>query len=402
LISRQFDTLNNNIERAILIAVARQGTAPAEVLEHLDELEFLAETAGAETVGRLTQNLQYPEPRTYLGKGKLEELHGLIAEKEAHVVIVDDELSAAQQRNMERALNEGKKEDESTKIIDRSTLILGIFADRARTAQSRVQVELAQMQYLLPRLTGLWSHLSKQRGGVGMKGPGEKEIETDRRIINDRVALLKEKLKEFDKQAITQRKNRTGVIRVSLVGYTNVGKSTLMNLLSKSELLAENKLFATLDSTARKVVIDRTPFVLSDTVGFIRKLPHHLVESFKSTLDEVREADLLLHVVDISHPAFEDHMAVVQTTLGDIGAGDKPIIHVFNKIDRLASYPVIDPENEEENPPITRAELENSYLSKSLDAVFISAVEGIGIEELRVKLIERVRVLASKAGIYVD
>ncbi|MEG1499080.1 MAG: GTPase HflX [Bacteroidales bacterium] len=312
-------------ERAILVGVSTQNIGIEKETEYLEELAFLVETAGGISVKQFIQKLESPNNKFYVGTGKLEELQAFIEAEKIDLVVFDDELSPAQLRNIENVLK--------CKILDRTTLILDIFAKHACTAHARVQVELAQYQYLLPRLTRMWTHLSKQKGGVGMRGPGEKEIETDRRIIHDKISLLKEKLKEIDQQKITQRKNREKMVRVALVGYTNVGKSTLMNLLSKSDVLTENKLFATLDTTVRKVVIENLPFLLSDTVGFIRKLPHHLVESFKSTLDEVRESDILLHIVDISHPEFEEQIEIVQQTLNEIGSADKRTIVVFNKID---------------------------------------------------------------------
>jgi GTP-binding protein HflX len=318
-------SINQKPEKVVLVAVAKQGQPDHQGKEYLDELEFLALTAGATTLKRFIQKLDYPDPRTYVGKGKLAEITAYIKEHDVQLIIFDDELSPSQIRNIETAT--------SSRILDRTNLILDIFAHRARTAQARTQVELAQYQYLLPRLTRMWTHLEKQRGGIGMRGPGETEIETDRRVIRDKLSRLKEKLKEIDKQNFTRRKSREQLTRVALVGYTNVGKSTLMNLLSKSDVFAENKLFATLDTTVRKLVLETIPFLLSDTVGFIRKLPHNLVESFRSTLDEVREADILLHVVDISHPNFEDQIAVVNQTLADIKAADKPVLMVFNKID---------------------------------------------------------------------
>lgn len=312
-------------ETAVIVGVATQYQTFEKEQEYLEELAFLAETAGAKVVHRFIQNLPMPDNRTFVGSGKLDEIKSYIDAEEISMAIFDDELSPSQLRNIEEMLG--------CKVLDRTTLILDIFAKHARTAHARVQVELAQYQYLLPRLTRMWTHLSKQRGGVGMRGPGEKEIETDRRIIRDKISLLKEKLKEIDKQKTTQRKNREHMVRVALVGYTNVGKSTVMNMLSKSDVLTENKLFATLDTTVRKVVVGNLPFLLSDTVGFIRKLPHHLVESFKSTLDEVRESDILLHVVDISHPEFEEQLEIVKQTLGEIGTADKTNVIVFNKID---------------------------------------------------------------------
>src|SRR5690606_6435704 len=312
-------------EKAILVGLVHKGQTEEQVQEFLDELAFLAETAGAIAVKRFTQKLDHPHSRTFVGKGKLEEIRDYIKEKDIRVAIFDDELSGAQINNIEKELN--------VKTIDRSDLILDIFANRAKTAQAKAQVELAQYQYILPRLRGMWKHLERLGGGIGTRGPGETEIETDRRIVRDKISLLRKKLSEIDKQSFTQRKERGEFIRVALVGYTNVGKSTLMNLLTKSDVFAENKLFATLDTTTRKVVFENTPFLLSDTVGFIRKLPHHLVESFKSTLDEVREADVLLHVVDISHSKFEDQLGVVNKTLQEIGAAEKPTITIFNKMD---------------------------------------------------------------------
>jgi len=312
-------------ETAILIGVITKGQDESRSKEYLDELEFLVETAGALTKKRFVQKLASPDKRTFVGSGKLEDIKAYIEFEEIDMAVFDDELGASQIRNLEKALE--------CKILDRTNLILDIFAKRAKTAHAKTQVELAQYQYLLPRLTGMWTHLERQKGGIGLRGPGETEIETDRRIIRDRISLLKERLKQIDKQMGTQRSNRGSMVRIALVGYTNVGKSTLMNLLSKSEVFAENKLFATLDTTVRKVVIENLPFLMSDTVGFIRKLPHGLVESFKSTLDEVREADMLLHIVDISHPDFEEQINVVKETLAEIKAGDKPVMMVFNKID---------------------------------------------------------------------
>ncbi len=312
-------------ERAILIGLICQGQDENQARDYLAELSFLADTAGAEPVNSFTQRLPIPDPKTFVGSGKIEEIAGFVSENKISIAIFDDELSASQIRNIENKLG--------CRVLDRTNLILDIFARRARTSHARTQVELAQYQYLLPRLTRMWTHLERQRGGIGLRGPGETEIETDRRIIKDRISALKEQLKKIDMQMAIQRKNRGKMVRVALVGYTNVGKSTIMNLLSKSDLFAENKLFATLDATVRKVVIGNLPFLLSDTVGFIRKLPHDLVESFKSTLDEVRESDLLLHVVDISHPGFEEQIKVVDETLRDLGSADKPVILVFNKID---------------------------------------------------------------------
>lgn len=369
-------------EKAILIAVETRQQKEAKTKEYLLELEFLTRTAGAEVIKSFVQRLEHPNPKTYLGTGKLEEVRLYVEENKPDMAIFDDELSGSQIRNLEEELK--------VKIIDRSALILDIFAHNARTAQARTQVELAQSQYLLPRLTRLWTHLEKQRGGIGMKGPGEKEIETDRRVIRDKISKLKEKLLEIDKQNSMQRKSRHGMKRVSLVGYTNVGKSTIMNLLAKSELLAENKLFATLDATTRKVAWqteDMTkpplPFLISDTVGFIRKLPHQLVESFKSTLDEVVESDLLLHVVDVSHPGFEEQMTVVKNTLLEIGAGNKPVIMVFNKIDQYNPEPTHE-DIFEDQTLYSIEELRKSWMAKEhFPMVFISAVEKTNIEELK-------------------
>lgn len=370
------------IESAILVAVELKQQNEVKTKEYLDELAFLARTAGAEVKKAFVQRLEYPNPKTYVGTGKLADIVTYAQENDIDMAIFDDELSPSQIRNLESELK--------IKIIDRSALILDIFARNARTAQSRAQVELAQSQYLLPRLTRLWTHLEKQRGGIGMKGPGEKEIETDRRVIRDKIALLKKKLQDIDKQNVVQRKNRTGKMRVSLVGYTNVGKSTLMNLLSKADVLAENKLFATLDATTRKVVwhhpdVSKPPieFLLSDTVGFIRKLPHQLIESFKSTLDEVVESDLLLHVVDVSHPGFEEQILVVNETLQEIGAGNKPIIMVFNKIDQYA--PEATHEDIFEDQAIYSIEdLKKSWMAKEhMPVVFISASEKLNTDDVK-------------------
>lgn len=351
------------------------------VREYLDELEFLADTAGAETVARFTQRLDYPNPRTFVGKGKLEEIKTFVEENEIGMVIFDDDLTTKQVSNIERELQ--------VKILDRTSLILDIFARRAQTAHAKTQVELAQYQYLLPRLTRLWTHLERQRGGIGMRGPGETQIETDRRIILDKIARLKEELRSIDKQKSIQRKNRGKLTRVALVGYTNVGKSTLMNLLSKSDVFAENKLFATLDTTVRKVVIDNLPFLLTDTVGFIRKLPTGLIESFKSTLDEVREADILVHVVDISHPNFEEQIEVVEKTLRDVcGGNDKPTILVFNKIDAFKHVP----KDADDLTPVRREnltldELKSTWMARmDNNCVFISARTGKNVDELKQKL----------------
>lgn len=365
-------------ERCVLVGLITSSVTEEQSQEYLDELEFLAETAGAIADRRFVQKLPLPNPRTFVGTGKLEEIRVYIKENEIDLVIFDDELSPSQLRNIEKELE--------CRVLDRNILILDIFASRARTSHAKTQVELAQMQYMLPRLKRLWTHLERQKGGIGLRGPGESQIETDRRIIQQRIALLKDKLKEIDKQMAVQRGNRGQLVRVALVGYTNVGKSTLMNLLSKSDVFAENKLFATLDTTVRKVVIDNLPFLLTDTVGFIRKLPHQLVESFKSTLDEVREADLLIHVVDISHPNFEDHLNVVKETLLELDNSDKPTILVFNKID--AYHPVEkDPDDPTPAGPenMSLEELKRTWMSK-LDAtkcIFISATDKTNIEELR-------------------
>ena len=374
-------------ERAILIGVCTPSVTAEKVKEYLTELAFLVDTAGGVPDRQFTQNLPYPDPKTYLGSGKLNEVRDYVAEHKIDLAVFDDELTPSQARNIEKVLG--------CKIMDRTHLILDIFAKRAQTAHAKVQVELAQYQYLLPRLTGMWTHLEKQRGGIGMRGPGEKEIETDRRIIRDRIALLKEKLKDIDRQKSTQRGNREKFVRVALVGYTNVGKSTMMNLLSKSEVFAENKLFATLDTTVRKVVINNLPFLLSDTVGFIRKLPHTLVESFKSTLDEIRETDLLLHVVDISHPEFEEQIAVVNQTLEELHAGNKPMILIFNKID---NYHWIEKEPDDLTPKdksnISLEELKETWMAKSKNkTLFISATEKENIEELKDVLYEEIKKL---------
>lgn len=367
-------------ETAVLVGVISNSQTEEQVNEYLDELAFLTETAGAIPVHRLTQRLDNPNSKTFIGSGKLEELEQYIKIHECDIVIFDDELSPTHLRNIEKVLN--------CRILDRTNLILDIFAKRAQTAHAKAQVELAQYQYLLPRLTRMWTHLERQRGGIGLRGPGETEIETDRRIIRDKISRLREQLKKIDQQMSTQRKNRGRMVRVSLVGYTNVGKSTLMNLISKSEVFAENKLFATLDTTVRKVVIDNLPFLLSDTVGFIRKLPHGLVESFKSTLDEVRESDILLHVVDISHPNFEEHIHVVQETLQEIGAVDKPTYLIFNKID---AYRFI-AKDEDDLTPRTREnwtleELKSSWMAKhNEECIFISALEKENIEEFKERL----------------
>lgn len=379
---------NNGIqdeERAVLVGLVHKTQTEPQVQEYLDELAFLATTAGAVAVKRFTQKLQHPDSRTFVGKGKLEEIRHYIDGKNIQLAIFDDELSGSQITNIEKILD--------VKVIDRSDLILDIFARRAKTAQSKTQVELAQYQYLLPRLKGMWSHLERLGGGIGTRGPGETEIETDRRIVKDKISLLRKRLGEIDKQAFIQRKDRGEYIRVALVGYTNVGKSTIMNLLSKSDVFAEDKLFATLDTTTRKVVFESTPFLLSDTVGFIRKLPHHLVESFKSTLDEVREADILLHVVDASHSGYEEQIGVVNKTLQDINAFDKPTITIFNKMD-LYEEKNFDPWLEDE----VRAEILNDLYEKwqretDGNAVFISAIEKKNIDELRTTILNKVKEL---------
>ena len=379
-------TVEERETRAVLVAVIRDSQNPATAVEYLDELEFLAETANIRSVKRFTQRLPQPLSKIYVGPGKLEEIAEWCKENEIDVVIFDDELSPAQTRNIEQVM--------PCRIMDRTRLILDIFMSRAQTAYAKTQVELAQHEYMLPRLAGLWTHLERQRGGTGTRGgAGEREIETDRRIVRNRISKLKEDLKKIDRQMAVQRSNRGQMVRVALVGYTNVGKSTLMNLLSKSEVFAENKLFATLDTTVRKVVFDNLPFLMSDTVGFIRKLPTELIESFKSTLDEVREADLLLHVVDISHPGFEDQIAVVKQTLADIGAGDKPTFLVFNKIDAYTYTP----KEEDDLTPATKEnmsldDLKKSWIAKAnTPCIFISAREKLGVDKLRSDLYGMVR-----------
>ena len=370
-------------EKAVLVGVVTGLQTEPQVKEYLEELAFLAETAGATSVKRYIQKLSHPDSRTFIGKGKLEEIKKYIDGKDIGLVIFDDELTGSQIQNIEKILD--------IRCIDRSDLILDIFARRAKTAQAKTQVELAQYQYLLPRLKGMWSHLERLGGGIGTRGPGETEIETDRRIVKDKIALLRRRLKEIDKQAAVQRQERGEFIRVALVGYTNVGKSTIMNLLSKSEVFAENKLFATLDTTTRKIVYEATPFLLSDTVGFIRKLPHHLVESFKSTLDEVREADILLHVVDISHQQFEEQLGVVNSTLQDIKAFDKPTITVFNKMDMYEKH-TFDEWLEPDVKQQILVELKEKWERETNgNAVFISAVERTNIEELRSTILNKVR-----------
>lgn len=373
-------------ERTILIGIVTPQQSEAKTMEYLDELEFLADTAGAVTVHKFIQKLNGPDSRTYVGSGKLEEIRSYVEENEIGMAIFDDDLTPKQVANIERELK--------IKILDRTSLILDIFAKRAQTANAKTQVELAQYQYLLPRLTRLWTHLERQRGGIGMRGPGERQIETDRRIILDKISRLKAELKDIDRQKSIQRKNRGKLTRVALVGYTNVGKSTLMNLLSKSEVFAENKLFATLDTTVRKVIIDNLPFLLTDTVGFIRKLPTHLVDSFKSTLDEVRDADVLLHVVDISHPNFEEQIEVVNRTLADVcGSVNKPVIMVFNKVDAFTYTPKAEDDlTERTRSNISLEELKASWMAKmGSDAVFVSAKTGLNIEELKQKIYEKAK-----------
>lgn len=378
-------------ETAILVSVVRQYQTEQQTEEYLDELAFLTDTLGAKTIHRFTQKMEKPDIKTFVGSGKLEEIQAYIKHFEVDMVIFDDDLSPSQMRNLENELK--------VTIYDRSLLILDIFLQRAQTAQAKTQVELARFQYLLPRLTNLWTHLERQRGGTTTRGgAGEKEIETDKRDIRNRITLLKEKLREIDKQGETQRKGRSGIVRVAVVGYTNVGKSTLMNLITKTNILAENKLFATVDSTVRKVVLENVPFLLSDTVGFIRKLPTHLIAAFKSTLDEIREADLLVHVVDISHPHFEDHIAVVTETLNEIKAGDKPILLVFNKIDLVETMP-----SEEDSMKMTELELEeasfvdfdalaDAYHKKTgISPVFMAADSGRNVEGFRQALISEVK-----------
>lgn len=384
-------SIDSKIEKAVLVGVITQEQDEERVKEYLDELAFLAETAGAESVKRFTQKLSNPHPKTFVGTGKLQEIIDYVKKNDIGLVIFDDELTPSQTRNIENSFKD-------TKVLDRSNLILDIFAKRARTAAAKTQVELAQYEYLLPRLTRMWTHLSRQKGGIGMRGPGETEIETDRRIIRDKIALLKSKLAKIDKQKETQRKGRQQMIRAALVGYTNVGKSTIMNMLSKSEVFAENKLFATLDTTVRKIVVGNLPFLLSDTVGFIRKLPHHLVDSFKSTLDEVREADILLHVVDIAHPNFEEQIETVNQTLNDLGAKDKPTIMVFNKID---AYTYIKKDEDDLTPEtkenLSLTDLERTWMAKeNYPCIFISAGKKINIDDFRDLLYQQIRDLHLK------
>ena len=378
------------MERAVLAGVITTPQDKRKIDEYLDELAFLVETAGGVVVERFVQGLEYPDPRTFMGSGKLGEISEYIRNHEIDLLVFDDELSPSQLRNIEKIAG--------CRILDRNSLILDIFASRARTAHARVQVALAQYEYMLPRLTRLWTHLERQRGGIGMRGPGEREIETDRRVIRQKIALLKEKLKEIDKQKSVQRKNRGEMVRVALVGYTNVGKSTLMNALGKAEVFAEDKLFATLDTTVRKVVIDNLPFLLADTVGFIRKLPHTLVESCKSTLDETREADILLHVIDISHPGFEEQMAIVNQTLQEINAADKRMIYLFNKVD---AYTWHEKEEDDLSPStaqnISLAELQQTWMAReNTPAVFVSALHKTHFEELRKLLYEEIKAIHEK------
>ncbi len=377
-------------ERAVLVGLVNKDQSEPQVQEYLDELAFLAETAGAVAVKRFTQKLPHPDSRTFVGKGKLEEIKKYVEGKNIRIVIFDDELSGAQINNIEKAID--------VKVIDRSDLILDIFARRAKTAQAKAQVELAQYQYILPRLRGMWKHLERLGGGIGTRGPGESEIETDRRIVRDKISLLRKRLAEIDRQAFTQRKDRGEFIRVALVGYTNVGKSTLMNLLSKRDVFAENKLFATLDTTTGKVVFENTPFLLSDTVGFIRKLPHHLVESFKSTLDEVREADILLHVVDISHPAYEEQLGVVNKTLQELKAFDKPTLTIFNKMDLYEENTFDEWLEESSKKEILNDLYERWQRETNGNAVFVSAIEKRnlpagrhGLDVLRKSILGKVR-----------
>jgi len=382
--SKTFDT-STELEKVVLVGLISGKDSESRIEEYLDELAFLVDTAGGIPLKRFTQRLDRPDSKTFIGSGKLREIAEYVKAAEINIVVFDDELSGSQLKNIEKVLE--------CRILDRNNLILDIFARRARTAHAKTQVELAQYEYLLPRLTRLWTHLERQQGGIGMRGPGETEIETDRRIIRDKISLLKEKLELIDKQMVTQHKNRGSMIRVALVGYTNVGKSTIMNQLSKSDVFAENKLFATLDTTVRKVVIENLPFLLSDTVGFIRKLPHSLVESFKSTLDEVREADLLLHIVDISHSDFEEQINVVNQTLSEIEAGNKPTIMIFNKID---AYTFVEKEVDDLTEPTdentTLEELKKTWMAKvNSPSIFISATQKENWDELRKMLYEEVK-----------
>ena len=377
------------MERAVLVGLITPDVTHDQAYEYLEELAFLAKTAGAEPLRKFTQRLPHPDNKTFIGKGKIEEVKLYVEENEIEAIIFDDDLTPSQIRNLESLFEGG------CKILDRSSLILDIFASRAQTAQARTQVELAQYQYLLPRLTRMWTHLERQKGGIGMRGPGETQIETDRQIVRDKIALLKQKLQKIDKQSSTRRKGREHLIRVALVGYTNAGKSTLMNKLAKSEVFVENKLFATLDTTVRKVVIENLPFLLTDTVGFIRKLPHQLVESFKSTLDEVREADFMIHVVDISNPNFEDHIDVVNKTLAELGVNDKPMLLVFNKID---AYTFIEKEEDDLTPSskenLSLKDLQKTWMSKiEGNAMFISALNKTHFDDLKDEIYSRIKQL---------
>lgn len=367
-------------ETAVIVGVISDKYTEEQSMEHLAELEFLAETAGANVRKIFVQKLKHPDTRTFVGKGKAEEVEEYVKFHEIDMIIFDDDLSGKQTNMLEEMME--------CKILDRSTLILDIFANRAQTAQAKAQVELAQMQYMLPRLRGMWTHLERQKGGIGMRGPGEKEIETDRRIVRKKISFLKEKLEKIDMQSQTRRKNRGDMVRVALVGYTNVGKSTIMNVLGKAEVLAEDKLFATLDTTVRKVVVDRMPFLLSDTVGFIRKLPHHLVESFKSTLDEVRESDLLIHVVDISHPQYQEQLEVVRQTLKDLGVEDIPVLHIFNKMDLYIQNNLDEFLLDEEREGVVRELKEHWQIETKNSACFISAITQEGMDELKERLKE--------------
>ncbi len=378
---------NHSFESTVIVGIVTQNQPEEKLHEYLDELEFLTVTAGGVVVKRFFQKMERPNPKTFLGTGKIDEINHFVVENNISTIVFDDELSPSQQKNISRIIN--------CKILDRTHLILDIFAQRAQTSYARTQVELAQCQYLLPRLSGMWTHLERQKGGIGMRGPGETEIETDRRIVRDKIALLKEKIKTIDRQMSVQRSNRGAIVRVALVGYTNVGKSTLMNVISKSDVFVENKLFATLDTTVRKVVIRNLPFLLSDTVGFIRKLPTQLVDSFKSTLDEVREADLLLHVVDISHPDFQDHITAVNQTLQDIKSDDKPVIMVFNKIDAYRHLTIDEDDliTEKTNKHFTLDEWKNTWMSHlgEDNTLFISAVYKENFESFRARVYEAVR-----------
>lgn len=397
----KYISIKKGVETAILVGLINQTQNEQLINEYLNELEFLALTANAKVTKRYIQRMEGPNPKTFIGTGKIQEIKEYVNKEKIDMIIFDDELSATQQRNIEKIIN-GSLEKANCKILDRNNLILDIFASRARTAHAKTQVELAQYQYILPRLTRMWTHLERQKGGIGLRGPGETELETDRRIIRDKISRLKEKLKKIDKQKATQRKSRSQLIRVALVGYTNVGKSTLMNLISKSDVFAENKLFATLDTTIRKVTIGNLPFLLSDTVGFIRKLPHLLIESFKSTLDEVREADVLLHVVDVAHPKFEEHIQVVTDTLKEINVIDKPIVFIFNKIDLFPDS--FDPEFEEENTTNSLRALKSHWMNNVIEqegkhkyqCLFISATKKQNIEEFREVVYGTVKQLHAK------